>query len=277
MLPRGDPAMRYGVLADIHGNLHALRAVLGALGREGIDRYLIAGDLVGYGPNPNECVELVAGLDAVCIAGNHDLIALDRLSDERCPEIARRSLRWTRGVLDEDARAFLDSLPLRATAPGGIVMAHGSLDDPQEYTRRPQQAIPQLTRLSQEAPDAHILLLGHTHRSWAFGLGSGAMSTRKPISVQGDDPVLLNPGGVGQSRSWELRARARFLTLDLERGLATFFAIPYELSLCRAELKRVGLSPRSCHVRPSPIGKARRVLRKATRAARARLGAGSPD
>ena len=88
--------MRYGVLADIHGNLHALRAALGALGREGVDRYLIAGDLVGYGPNPNECVELVAGLDAVCVAGNHDLIALDRLSDERCPELARQSLRWTR-------------------------------------------------------------------------------------------------------------------------------------------------------------------------------------
>jgi predicted phosphodiesterase len=157
--------VRYGVLADIHGNLHALRAVLSALGREGVDRYLIAGDLVGYGPHPNECVELVAGLDAVCIAGNHDLIALGRLSDDRCPELARRSLRWTRGVLADDARHFLNSLPLRATAPGGIVMAHGSLDDPQEYTRKPRQAAAQLSRLSQNGWDAHILLLGHTHRA----------------------------------------------------------------------------------------------------------------
>jgi predicted phosphodiesterase len=269
--------MRYGVLADIHGNLHALRAALSALGREGVDRYLIAGDLVGYGPNPNECVELVAGLDAVCVAGNHDLIALDLLSDDRCPELARRSLRWTRSVLTDEARAFLASLPLRATAPGGIVMAHGSLDDPQEYTRRPQEAVSQLTKLSQDGRDAHILILGHTHRSWAFALSSGAMPTRKPISVQGGDPVLLNPGGVGQSRSWELRARARFLMLDLEPGLATFFVIPYELDLCRAALKRAGLSPRSCHIRPSPIGKGRRALRKATRSARALLGAGRPD
>jgi predicted phosphodiesterase len=254
--------MRYGVLADIHGNLHALRAALSALGREGVDRYLIAGDLVGYGPNPNECVEVVAGLGAVCVAGNHDLIALDRLTDERCPELARRSLHWTRSVLNDEARAFLASLPLRATAPGGIVMAHGSLDDPQEYTRRPEQAAPQLTRLSQDGWDAHILVLGHTHRPWAFALSSGAMPTRKPISVQGGNPVLLNPGGAGQSRSWELRARARFLLLDLGPGLATFFAIPYDLDLCRAALKRAGLSPRSCHIRPSPLDKGRRALRR---------------
>jgi membrane-associated phospholipid phosphatase len=121
--------VRYGVLADIHGNLHALRAVLGELDRAGVDRYLIAGDLVGYGPNPNECVEVVPGLDAICVAGNHDLIAIERLSDEHSAPLARQSLRWTRGVLTDDARAFLASLPLRARAPGGIVIAHGWLDD----------------------------------------------------------------------------------------------------------------------------------------------------
>jgi predicted phosphodiesterase len=269
--------MRYGVLADVHGNLQALRAALDALGREGVDRYLIPGDLVGYGPNPNECVELVAGLDAVCVAGNHDLIALDRLSDERCPEIARRSLRWTRTVLADEARAFLASLPLRATAPGRIVIAHGSLDDPQEYTRKPEQAVSQLTSLSQEGQDGHILLLGHTHRPWAFALSSGSMRTRTPVSVQDGDPVLLNPGAVGQSRSWELRARARFMRLDLGSGRATFFAIPYELDQCREALKRVGLSPRSCHIRPSPLGKARRALRGATRSVGALTWASRPD
>ena len=266
--------MRYGVLADIHGNLYALRAALSALGREGVDRYLIAGDLVGYGPHPNECVELVAGLDAVCIAGNHDLITLGRLSDDRCPELARRSLRWTRSVLANDARAYLASLPLRATVPGGIVMAHGSLDDPQEYTRKPRQAAAQLTRLSQNGPEARILLLGHTHRAWAFALGSGTIPTRSPVALGGDDAVLLNPGGVGQSRSWELRARARFLVLDATRELATFFAISYELDLCRTALRRAGLSPRSCHVRPSPLGAGRRALRKAARRAGELVGAG---
>jgi predicted phosphodiesterase len=75
--------MRYGVLADIHGNLPALRAAVARLQAEGVDRFLCAGDLVGYGPFPNECVELVAGLDAITIHGNHDLIALGHISDAR--------------------------------------------------------------------------------------------------------------------------------------------------------------------------------------------------
>jgi predicted phosphodiesterase len=269
--------VRYGVLADIHGNLHALRAVLAELDRAGVDRYLIAGDLVGYGPHPNECIEVVAGLDAVCIAGNHDLIALERLSDERCVPLARQSLRWTRSVLTADAREFLTSLPLRARAPGGIVIAHGSLDDPQEYTTRPEQAVAQMTRLSQDGRDTRVLLLGHTHRPWAFDLSLGAIPTRKPVSVRDGGLVLLNPGGVGQSRSLELRARARFLLLDLEEERATFFAVTYELALCRQALRRAGLSPRSCHIRPSVRGAGRRARRKLTRSARALRGTERSD
>ena len=254
--------MRYGLLADIHGNLHALRAVLGALDRGGVTRYLIAGDLVGYGPHPNECVELVAGLDAICVAGNHDLIALERLGDDRCIPLARESLRWTRRVLADDSRDFLGSLPLRASAPGGIEIAHGSLDDPQEYTTRPEQAAAQLRRLRDEDRGASILVLGHTHRPWAYGLDSGERPVRRPVPA-GPEPLLLNPGGVGQSR--ELRARARFAVLDLEQGRAVFHAIPYELRDCRAALRRAGLSPRSCHLRPSPLRAGGRAVRAVAR------------
>src|SRR5919197_1277514 len=122
--------MRYGVLADIHGNLHALQAALEELRRCDVDGWLVAGDLVGYGPHPNECVELVAGLGGTCIAGNHDLIA-----------------------------------------PGGVAVAHGSIDDPQDYTVTPPQARAQLARL--DADGARVLVLGHTHRPWAFTPGVG--------------------------------------------------------------------------------------------------------
>jgi hypothetical protein len=77
-------------------------------------------------------------------------------------------------------RALLASLPVRARAPGGTVIAHGSLDDPQEYTRTPEQPLAQLTSLRQDGPDARVLLLGHTRRPWAFDLSLGAISTRKP-------------------------------------------------------------------------------------------------
>src|SRR5215210_662314 len=132
--------MRYGVLADVHGNLPALRAAVAELASRGVDRYLVAGDLVGYGANPNECVELVAGLEPACVVGNHELMLLGRISEERCVPLGRESLRWTREVLRDDVREYLAELPVRLAVEGRVMVAHGSLDDPQEYILAEAQA-----------------------------------------------------------------------------------------------------------------------------------------
>jgi predicted phosphodiesterase len=253
--------MRYGVLADVHGNLDALRAVLDALEHHGVDRYLIAGDLVGYGPYPNECVAALAALPATCVAGNHDLIALGVLSDQRCIELARRSLRWTRQVLGANERAFLAALPQTATAPGGVLVAHGSLDDCEEYTTTRRQALTQLDRI-EDRDGARILVLGHTHRPLAFGRRSGWLRATR-TSLPQNDAALINPGAVGQSR--ELRGRARFAVLDLDLREARFFAIRYDVDACRAALRGVGLSPRSCHLPPALPLAAIRAVRAAAR------------
>lgn len=257
--------MRYGILADIHGNLPALESALAHLRRLGVDRYLVAGDLVGYGPFPNECVAAVEALDAVCVAGNHDLIALGRLSDAKCIPLARRSLDWTRHVLDADAQAFLAAMPLRAQVAGGISLAHGSLDDPSEYTLRPEQAVAQLGRLAREQPAARALILGHTHRPWACDetghvarlVGNG----RLPLG--GSARWVINPGSVGQSRG--LRVRAQLAILDLERMTATYDSVSYDSRRCRQELRRQGLHPRSYHLPPSPIRRLRRIGRNMRR------------
>jgi predicted phosphodiesterase len=251
--------MRYGVLADVHGNLDALRAVLRAIEREGVDGFLVAGDLVGYGAYPNECVAAVAELAATCAAGNHDLIVLGDLSDDRCIELARESLRWTRQVLGSDERAFLEALPRMASAPGGVRVAHGSLDDPQQYTTTGTEAAAQLALL-EDREHARLLVLGHTHRTLAYGRRSGRLRADGATALPPGEAVLLNPGAVGQSR--ELRARARFAVLDLDAREARFFAIPYDVAACRAALRRAGLSPRSSHLRPSPARAAIRAWRE---------------
>jgi predicted phosphodiesterase len=249
--------VRYAVLADIHGNLHALDAVLAALKDAAVDGYLVAGDLVGYGPFPNECVERVAELEAACIAGNHDLIILGQLSDERCIPLARTSLAWTREVLRDDVRAYLERLP-RLVDAGRVVVTHGSLNDPSEYTRTPEQAVKQLGRLEREHPDAGVLVVGHTHRPWTCDEAGRA---RRPD--EGEDlplnreRLLLNPGAVGQSR--ELRVRARYLLLDLEQDVAQFRAVRYNTAACREALRANGLSPRSNHLLPTVGGAVRRV------------------
>ena len=257
------------MIADVHGNLHALREVLSFLDSESVDAYICAGDLVGYGAFPNECVEIVAALNPICVAGNHDLMVLGRLSTERCIPLARRTLAWTQDILAAGALGYLASLPLRARADG-IVVAHGSLDDPEDYSTRPEQAERQLSSLDPE--QAGVLVLGHTHRPWCYGRPGGTVRIRGgrvlvPLDERGR--YLLNPGAVGQSR--EMFARARCLVLDLQRREARFFALEYDLRGYRRALRDRGLPSGSYHLPPSPFRASRRVVSALSRRMR-RIG-----
>lgn len=260
--------MRYGVISDVHGNLPALQAVIAELQRLRVDAYACAGDLVGYGPEPNECVQLVRRLGVPSVAGNHDLIAAGVLSADRCERLARDSLRWTREALEEEAREFLARLPRRLELAGGVVVAHGSLDDPQEYVLRVDQAARQLRRLADELPSARVLVVGHTHRAFATdgALASPRIGARRRVSLKGTGGWLLNPGAVGQSR--ERRVRARFVVLDLEREEATFHAIRYDVRRTRALLRRHNLPAGSIHLPPWRL---KALLRPAIRVARRAL------
>lgn len=255
--------MRYGVVSDIHGNLHALQAGLRVLSDAGVDEYLCAGDLVGYGPMPNECVATVAELGARCVAGNHDLIALGRLSDEWCSRLARDSLRWTGDELSGDSRGFLQQLPGVLVAPGGVVIAHGSLDDVQQYVRDRQERMAQLRTLKRRHPTAHLLVLGHTHRRVAHGQLHGTVRPGRDgsVALARAERYLLNPGSVGQSR--ERRARSRFMVVDLERSYVRFYAVRYDVAGCRRALEQRGLPGWSCHVKPTPLRDRARTLRRA--------------
>ena len=258
-------SVRYGVISDIHANLAALEAAIAALRRIGVDAYACAGDLVGYGPQPNECVEAVRQLGAVTVAGNHDLIALGILPADRCERLARETLFWTREMLDDASRDYLAGLPRRLELDGGVVVAHGSLDDPQEYVLRVDQAAAQLSRLADAHPTARILVLGHTHRAFATdGVSpSPRLGSRGSVTLGGVGRWLLNPGAVGQSR--ERRVRARFMVLDLDRQEAVFHAVRYDVRRSRALLRRQRLPARSLHLAP---WRPKALLRPAIRAAR---------
>jgi predicted phosphodiesterase len=256
--------MRYGLLADIHGNLAALEAVLQRLADASLDRYIVAGDIVGYGPNPNECIEVISSLDPICVAGNHDLMAIGMLSDARCIPLAKVAMRWTRSVLSADARAYLEALPARAEAPGGVVVAHGSLDDPEEYITNVDEAVDQLACVGRDYMGARILLLGHTHRPLVVGSESKREQQRhERLALSTEERYVVNPGGVGQARGF--RCRARFGVLDLESNTLELGAIRYDVATNRRDLRDAGLSPRSYHLRPSAIAAARRVLRSIRR------------
>jgi predicted phosphodiesterase len=262
---------RYGVISDIHANLQALEAVTGALERIGLDSYLCPGDLVGYGAQPNECLEVVAGLEAVCVAGNHDLMAIGELPTDKCIPLGRRAIRWTRDVLSDEARAYLCALPRRAEAEGGIVIAHGALHDPERYILTTDQAGAELDRLAREHPGSRALVVGHTHQAFASDgrRTTGEPATEGELALAGAPAWLLNPGAVGQSR--ERRAVARFMVLDLDRDRASFHAVGYGVARARQVLRSHGLPARSVHLRPTPWRAARRLSRRVLRPVKRRI------
>ena len=267
--------MRLAILADVHANLHALEAVLPVLERERPDRWVVAGDLVGYGPQPDECVERVLALDPVCVAGNHDLIAIGRLSTDRCIPLARESLEWTASAISTSTREALAALPLRAEV-GDVVVAHGSLDDPQEYVRTPEAAHAQLAQLAESHPSARVLVVGHTHRPMLVGARGAAPPPDRAAppperaappperaALDPGGPTLLNPGAVGQSRDEVPFARAALL--DLDAGETRFLEVDYDVEAVRAELRRRGLDPLAVHLPPAPFPGAYRLRRIARR------------
>ena len=258
--------MRYGIVSDVHANLPALEAVFEALRRAGVEKVLCAGDIVGYGANPNECIEFLADRQVDCIAGNHDLMAVGRLADERAIRLARQTLQWTRMVLTQRSRDFLGRLPINAQVGDQFVLAHGSLDDSQEYVSGPRRATVELKRMARAFPTAEWLILGHTHRPEAFQLDARAPHTtrRGAIQLPPKSRWLLNPGSVGQSRSWSVRAN--YLVVDTVAATARFGQVRYDVLRCRRDLQRAGLPMHAYHLPPwrthPRLGRLRRLGRR---------------
>jgi predicted phosphodiesterase len=265
--------VRYGVLADVHGNLFALRAAVRRLREEGVDGWLCAGDLVGYGPYPSECVEVVAELGARCVAGNHELLVLGELPEGRAGRLARETTAWTRGALREDCRSFLARLPLVVTTED-LVMTHGSLASPEEYVQHEAQAADQLRRLAAEHPRAGLLVLGHTHRPWVYSQARGTLARDGPgrLALPGPDRFLLNPGSVGQSRQREREPPARCMLVDTERREVRLHHVPYDVAASRRALRRHGLPRDGVHVRPGPLATLERRSRNLLRRSAAATG-----
>ena len=167
--------MRVAVLSDVHSNLRALEAVLAEIDAGGFDEIWFLGDLVGYGPKPNECAALLQERAAICLAGNHDLVVLGKIEIDAFAGEAAAAARWTQTVLDDTARSFLDTLQPQAVAPG-VELFHGSPRDPVwDYVLSDGAAA--IAFVLTEAP---LLLVGHSHV--ALELSSGPRAARRTCS-----------------------------------------------------------------------------------------------
>jgi predicted phosphodiesterase len=231
--------MRVAVISDIHGNLHALDAVLDSIATEAPDAVWCLGDLVGYGPRPNRCCARVAERADVCLIGNHDLGVLGRLDLAEFSHDAAESARWTREVLTEESRTYLESLePTGEEA--GVGLYHASARDPVwEYVLSAAGALASLA-----VATAPIVLVGHSHVALTFSLAGprllgGLAPDGTELELAGAKRWLLNPGSVGQPRDGD--PRAAYLLLDLSAKHARFRRVPYPVERTQAEIRERGL------------------------------------
>jgi diadenosine tetraphosphatase ApaH/serine/threonine PP2A family protein phosphatase len=229
--------MRVAVISDVHANRHALDAVLAEIDTAGVDAIWCLGDTVGYGPQPNECCELVRGRAALCLVGNHDLVALGELAINDFNDEAAAAAVWTNDRLAAENASFLRSLKPSAETDGAELY-HASARDPVwEYVLTEEAA-----RATLDLTSAPVVLVGHSHVALALrpeGDRVAGGSVPGGSEVELDGRWLLNPGSVGQPRDGD--ARAAWLLLDLERRFAAFRRVPYPIAETQAEMRAAGL------------------------------------
>lgn len=231
--------MRVAVLTDIHANAPALEAALEAVGD--FDQLWVLGDMVGYGPHPNEVVERLRGLDAVTVQGNHDAAVLGRIPLGTFNDLARAAVRWTAAAMTPQNLAWLADQP-ETRVEGDFTLAHGSPRDPLwEYLFSVPAA-----RINLAAFETPYCIVGHTHHQLVFRDDDGRVEALIPD--EGDTLSLdrrrciLNPGSVGQPRDGDPRACA--MTVDTEAAEAAWLRCDYDIAAVQAAVRATSLPGR---------------------------------
>jgi predicted phosphodiesterase len=231
--------MRIAVLSDVHSNLVALDVVLAHAGP--VDAIWHLGDIVGYGPDPDGVVQRLLEVEATGVRGNHDAAAIGGTEIEHFNPEARAAMEWTRETISDATRAWLAGLPERRT-DAEMTLVHGSPRDPTwEYLTSVS-----IARASFAALTTAHGLNGHTHIPAAFALADDRIALHRPRDGESlsyaESRTLLNPGSVGQPRDGD--PGASYLVLDLERLMATWHRVPYDIAAVQTAMREVGLPSR---------------------------------
>ncbi len=229
--------MHYAVISDVHGNLEALEAVLDDVRRIKTEGIIFLGDAVGYGPNPNECVTLLKESCTIMLAGNHDRAAVGLTDAEHFNEYAKAAILWTREVLTDKSRKYLETLPVsKKMRKENILFVHSTPKGPEEwhYLRTLWDAEINFHYFAER-----ICVLGHSHVPFLIErLPSGEMVTHRTKAALGESKrYIINAGSVGQPRDRD--PRACYLLLD--RDQAEFVRVDYRREETERKMHEAGL------------------------------------
>ncbi len=230
--------MKIGIIADIHSNLEALNVVLERVKKS--DKIICLGDIVGYGPNPNECVKIIRDLKIPTIAGNHDKAAIGEMETTWFNRSARDAIIWTREELTKENLEYLKSLPLTLEFED-FEIVHGSLREPlEEYITSNMEAIPNFEKMKKP-----LCFIGHSHvplcivekenkKYDGWQLGDGDV-----VKLKGFKKAIVNVGGVGQPRDGD--SRASYGIYNNESKEVSIYRVPYNIERVQEKMKEKGL------------------------------------
>jgi predicted phosphodiesterase len=236
--------MKYLIISDLHSNLEALCAVFANVKRKKFDRVLVLGDLVGYGANPNQVVDLVRKTrQAMVIRGNHDKVASGIESGENFNRAAMQSAMWTRKKLTPENRSFLNHLPQGPLlVDGKIILAHGTPVDEDAYIFSDYDAYEVFQII-----DFELCFFGHTHLPVIYAVSNQKLYTFRPngdrvkVELIPGFRYLINPGSVGQPR--DKNPLASFAIFDSDAQSITFKRVEYSIPKTQDKILKAGLPP----------------------------------
>lgn len=229
--------MRIAIISDVHGNLEALSAVLGGIEANHCDSVVCLGDVVGYGPNPRECIALIKEHCSFCIKGNHD----EACATDEFPywfnSIAGQSILWTRDRLTAAEKSWLGQLPL-IVKENGATFVHASVERPESWDYLNAAA---LVRSSFDATSEPISFIGHTHEplAWIEKAKRVTVTDVDRLHLNVDERYIVNVGSVGQPRDGD--PRASYVVWDYKHQFIEIKRVKYDWEAAAEKIGRVGL------------------------------------
>lgn len=228
---------RVGIISDIHGNLQALESVLKELDRLGVDFIACCGDVVGYGANPNECVDLIRQRGIPAIAGNHDFAALSLIDITYFNDVAKRAILWTRKNLTPANQQYLRDLPLTIEM-GQMMFVHASPRNPEQwnYIITMGDARQSFRHFGQRE-----CFIGHSHTPFIVRNENGNLSCpdANETDLRDGCRYLINVGSVGQPR--DRNPDACFAVRDNVEKRIAVHRVKYDLVRAQEEIRGQGL------------------------------------
>jgi len=231
--------MKFAILADIHGNLEALQAVLEDARKQGCTHYACIGDVVGYGANPKECLDIIRSMGMPCVKGNHDEYCSIEEDAEGFNPLAAEAVMWTRQQLSEEDRQWLRDLRYVRMVTN-FTIVHATLDAPQRWGYVFDKLAAAASFPYQNTP---VCFFGHTHVPVAFVRDSMVRGgTYSKFKIEPGKKYFINVGAVGQPRDGN--PKAAYVVYDVDEGTVELRRLDYDIATAEKKIRAAGLPER---------------------------------